>query len=215
MNDTQDSLAQPPTRRIRKRIGIPALFIGSVVVLLVWEIIRGNWTDSRPYNPASAADGVITQLLPAADGRKQIRAAVIVKAPRDRVWKVVTDYDHFSDTFPNISSSKGIRDPDGRWHVTALVHSMVWSWPMDIHVTHVESAEKSVASWDEPNGNWKVNRGSWVVMPHGSNETLLLYNLDLTVSPFPDFVVRAVLRDKLKPVLMEVARRAEQSQSLR
>ena len=212
MKDTPDSIPQPPPRRIKLRIGIPAVLIGTVMALLVWGIIRGNWTDREPRNPASAADGIVTQLLPTAEGRKQIRAAVIVSASPDRVWKVVTDYDHFSDVFPNISTSKGVRDPDGRWHVTGEVRSIVGRWPMDIHVKHEESADRFVASWDEPNGAWKVNRGSWVVTQHGAGETLLEYNLELKVSPFPDFVPRAVLLGQLKPVMRAVANRAERDQ---
>jgi hypothetical protein len=41
---------------------------------------------------------------------------------------------------------------------------------------------------------------------------LLEYNLELKVSPFPDFIVRAVLLDQLKPVLKAVANRAQQAQ---
>lgn len=182
------------------------------MALLLWGIIRGNWTDPEPRNPSSTADGAATQLLRNAQGRKQIRAAIIVNAPPDRVWKVVTDYDHFSDVFPNISTSKGVRDPDGRWHVIGEVRSMVGRWPMDLHVRHEESPARFVASWDEPNGAWKVNRGSWVVTPHGPRETLLEYNLELTVSPFPDFVVRAVLLGQLKPVMRAVASRAGRDQ---
>jgi hypothetical protein len=92
---------------------------------------------------------------------------------------------------------------------------MMKTWPMDVHVRHKESAERSVASWDEPNGALKVNRGSWVVTRHGANEALLEYNLELRVSPFPDFVVRAVLLDQLKPVMRRVANRAAQDQSPR
>ncbi len=208
MKDILDSPVPPPAKRMKKRIGIPAAFIGAVVILLTWGIIRGSCTDPEARNPSSAADGIVTQLLQTPAGQKQIRAAVIVSASPDRVWKVVTDYDHFSDVFPNISSSKGVHDPDGRWHVTAEVHSMVGSWPMDLHVLQEESAGKSVASWDEPHGVWKVNRGSWVVTPHGNGETLLEYNLELKVSPFPDFVVRAVLLEQLKPVLRAVANQA-------
>jgi carbon monoxide dehydrogenase subunit G len=211
MKDILDSPVPPPAKRMKKRIGIPAVFIGVVVVLLTWGIIRGSWTDPEARNPSSAADGIVTQLLQTPGGQKQIRAAVIVSAAPDHVWKVVTDYEHFSDVFPNISSSKGVHDPDGRWHVTAEVHSMVGSWPMDLHVQQEESVEKSVASWDEPHGAWKVNRGSWVVTPHGNGETLLEYNLELKVSPFPDFVVRAVLLEQLKPVLRAVANRAERN----
>src|SRR5712671_577648 len=179
---------------MKKRIVIPAVFIGVVMALLLWETVRGNWTDPQARNPSSAADGVVTQLIRTPEGRKQIRAAVIVSAPPERVWKVVTDYNHFSDVFPNLATSKGVRD---------------------LHVRHEESAPRFVASWDEPHGAWKINRGSWVVTPHGASETLLEYNLELRVSPFPDFVVRAVLLDQLKPVMGTVASRVQRDQSPR
>src|SRR5437870_6747349 len=117
MKDIPDSPTQPPPKRIKKRIVIPTVFIGVVTALLVWATVRGNWTDPQPRNPSSAADGVVTQLLRTPEGRKEIHAAVIVSAAPERVWKVVTDYDHFSDIFPNIGTSKGVRDPDGRWHL--------------------------------------------------------------------------------------------------
>jgi len=193
-------------------IVIPLVFIAGVSAFLIWGIVRGNWSDTQPRNPSSTADGVMAQLLRTAEGRKQIHASVIVSAPPERVWKVVTDYDHFSDVFPNIGTSKGVRDPDGRWQVTGEVRSFIGRWPMDLHVRHEESAARFVASWDEPHGAWKVNRGSWVVTQHGTGETWLEYNLELKVSPFPDFVVRAVLLGQLKPVVRAVANRVERDQ---
>ncbi len=214
MKDIPNSPTPPPPRRIRMRIVIPAVLIGVVVALLLWGIVRGNWTDAESRNP-SAAGGVVSQLLRTAEGRKQIRAAVIVSAPPERVWKVVTDYNHFSDVFPNIGTSKGVRDSDGRWHVTGEVRSIVGRWPMDLHVRHEESTSRFVASWDEPHGAWRINRGSWVVTQHGPRETLLEYNLELKVSPFPDFVVRAVLLGQLKPVMTAVVNRVERDQTAR
>src|SRR4030095_10202274 len=205
MNASPDPNTPAPPKRIRKRIVIPSAFFVLVAALLFWGAIRGNWTDAEPRNPASAADGVVTQLLRTTDGRKQLRAAIIVNATPENVWKGVTDYDHFSDVFPNVHASKGVQDPDGRWHLTGEVRSIVGRWPIDVHVRHEASATRFVASWDEPHRAWKINRGSWVVLPQGSGQTLLEYNLDLKVSQFPGFVVRAVLLDQLKPVMRAVA----------
>jgi uncharacterized protein YndB with AHSA1/START domain len=215
MNDNPASTTPAPDRRLRKRIVIPCAFIGVVCALLVWAVIRGNLTDAEPRNPASATDGVVSQIIRTPDGHKVLRAAAIVNSSPDRVWKVVTDYDHFAEIFPNISASKGVRDPDGRWHVTGEVRSVVGRWPMDVHVHHEESPSKFIASWDEPRGAWTINRGSWIVTPQGQGESLLEYNLELRVSPFPDFVVRSVLLGQLKPVLKAAAARAGRDQSSR
>ena len=213
--DMPDS-QKPPAR---KRLGVPviisAISIGLVTALLLWATVRGNWTDSQRRNPASPADGVVTQLLRTTDGHKRIRAAILVSGPTERAWKVVTDYDHFSDVFPNFGASKGVRDADGRWHLTGEVQSLVGHWPVDVHVTHQELPGKFTASWDEPYGSLKINRGSWVVSEHGPNESLLEYNLEVRVSPFPDFVVRCVMLDQLKPVIRAVANHVRQEQQPR
>ena len=80
------------------------------------------------------------------------------------------------------------------------------------YVQHEEAPGRFTASWDEPHGAWKVNRGSWVLTQQGAAETLVEYNLELKVSPFPDFVVRAVLLGQLKPVLGAVANQVRRDQ---
>lgn len=200
---------------MRKRILIPTILILGVIGLLICGVVRGNWTDAESRTPSSPADGVKTQLLQTSEGGKLIHAAAIVSAPPERVWKVVTDYDHFSEIFAHLSASKGVRDPDGRWHLTGEVRSIAGRWAMDAHIRHEESPTRYVASWDEPYGAWKINRGSWVVTPHGAGESLLEYRLELSVSPFPDFIVRAVLLDQLKPVMKAVANRLRRDQTPR
>ena len=212
MENSSNSPPRAPSPRLKLRIAIPAILIGAVTCLLLLEIIRGNWTDAEPEYPASASDGVVTQILKTPEGHKQIRGAVIVKARPENVWKVVTNYDQFSSVFPNISASKGTRDADGRWHLTGEFHSIAGRWPMDVHVRQWEEDGKSVASWDEPSQAWKINRGSWVVTPHGNGETLLVYNLELRVSPFPDSIVRAILLDQIKPAMKAVANHAQENQ---
>src|SRR5262245_51721380 len=115
MSENSNLTPAAPQQRVKKRILIPALFMGVVAALLIYPIVRGNWIDDESHNPASSQDGVMTQILRRSDGHIELHAAVIVNSTPDRVWSVVTDYDHFSEIFPNISSSKGVRDVDGRW----------------------------------------------------------------------------------------------------
>jgi hypothetical protein len=201
-----------PSPRLKLRIVIPAILIGAVTSLLLLEIIRGNWTDAEPKNPASAADGIVTQIIKTPEGHKEVRGAVIVNARPENVWKVVTNYDQFSSVFPNISASKGTQDADGRWHLTGEFHSIAGRWPMDVHVRHSQEDGNFDASWDEPTEAWKINRGSWDVKPHGTGETLLVYNLELRVLPFPDSIVRAILLDQIKPAMKAVADHAQGNQ---
>jgi uncharacterized protein YndB with AHSA1/START domain len=197
-----------------KRILIPGMLIGGVSSLLLWAAVRGNWADDAARNPATTEDGVVRQLLQTGEGHKELRAAVIVRAAADRVWAVVTDYDHFAEIFPNTTASKGVREADGRWHLTGEVKSLVGRWPVDVHVKHEEMGNKMIASWDEPHDALKINRGNWTVTRQSEDKTLLEYHLELKVTPFPSFVVRAMLLEQLEPVMEAVRQRAEQKASL-
>ena len=180
---------------------------------MIWAVVRGNLTEAAPHTPQSVDDGIVSQLLLTSDGRKEIHCAMIVPAPAERVWATVTDYDHFAEIFPHISASKGAHEADGRWHLTGEVKSLIGRWTMDVHVQQEERGDKFIASWDEPSGALKVNRGNWTVTRQGPEKTLLEYNLELEASPFPGFMVRAVLLDQLKPVMAAVATRAQQKPS--
>jgi len=199
---------------MKKRIVIPGGLHRSRHGPLALGDLRGNWTDPQARNPSSAADGVVTQLIRTPEGRKQIRRRSHRERSARSVWKVVTDYDHFSDVFRILPRRRASR-PRWAWHVTGEIRSIVRSLAKWTPCAHEESAPRFVASWDEPHGAWKINRGSWGVTPHAPVETLLEYNLELRVSPFPDFVVRAVLLDQLKPVMGAVASRVQRDQSPR
>src|SRR5262245_17386922 len=92
--------AAPARRRLKKRWLIPGVILGALLVLLVWAFIRGTWADTTPRDPASPADGIITQLIKTPEGHKPVRCAVLLDHPLDEVWKAVTDYEHYGEIFP-------------------------------------------------------------------------------------------------------------------
>src|SRR5262249_54447913 len=157
---------------------IPAVVLGVLAVLVLWAYVRGTWADREPRNPSSSAEGILTQLYLAPDGRKQVRCAVILDYPPKKVWEVITDYEHFPEIFPTVGRAEVAREPDGRYHWVGTVTSPVGDYPIDIHIRHEEAPDKFVASWDGPTDKVTVNRGSWTVTPAGPGRTLLVYALE-------------------------------------
>src|SRR5262245_39708871 len=95
----------PPHRRLRKRFLVPAILVGVLLLLLVVAIIRGSWADKVPKDPTGPEEGVICRLYQPPEGPWQVRCAMVLDASPERVWKVVTDYDHFEDIFPTLKSA--------------------------------------------------------------------------------------------------------------
>lgn len=215
VSSTARTPAPEPARRVKKRWLIPGILLGLLAVGMAWVAIRGTWADAEVRNPTSAAEGPVAQLVQEPSGRKVVRSAMIVPYPIDRVWAVVTDYDHFDQIFPYLRGTRGQHDPDGRWHMTARAGwPGVLDWAIETHITHKTSPAsgnaaqpEDMASWDEPGGELLVNRGSWDLRPAGTGETLIVYTLDIEVARFPNFMVRAALLDRVSNIMRAVADR--------
>ena len=202
MTATDTPSTPPAPRRLRKRVAIPALVLGALLALLTALWARGTVADSVAVNPTAAAEGVVTQLHLTPEGRRVVRCATIIERPMAEVWKVVTDYAGFERVFPTVRGVSTSVEPDGRHRFACEVSSILGTWPIDIRVRHQESAERCVASWDEPTGDVLVNRGSWTLSPGSApGQTLVVYTLDVEVRSFPDFLVRAVLVARQKTVV--------------
>jgi len=201
-----DETAAP--HRIKKRLLIPGIMIGTIVLLIIAAFIRGTWANSQPRDAASSSDGILTTLYQTPDGRKSVRCSRVFDEPIDRVWGVVTDYVHFAEIFPTLATAHIEKDPDGRFHFTGTAQQAVLGkWAFDIHITHAESPSKKVASWDEPGGDATVNRGSWTLTPLGADKTLAVYTLDTEVRKVPAFIVRNALLSRQPLVVQAVVDR--------
>lgn len=200
----------PAPRRLKKRQILPLVLLALVAGFLAWASVRGSWADTVAKDPRSPADGTVCQLYQSPDGHKQVRCALLVDAPVEQVWAVVTDYEHFDEIFPYLQSTHAVREADGRYHLTGTAAAPVYgSWTFDTHLTHREGPPVYVVSWDEPGAELTCNRGSWTLTPTGPNQTLIVYLLELEVRHFPRFAVRNVLLDRVPAVVSAVAKRLQ------
>jgi hypothetical protein len=167
--------------------------------------LRGSWADVEPREPGVGNEGMVRQLLRTPDGRTQVRAAIVLNHPDTAVWSVVTAYDRFADIFPSERDVRGVREADGRYRVTGRACIWPWGeWPFDVHVEHREEPGSYRSAWDEPGGDLICNRGSWTVTALDEHRTRLVVALELEVRPFPTFLVRNALLNRIGGLLQAV-----------
>jgi hypothetical protein len=214
--DGASSVSDSGNRRIKKRFLIPGVLLAASFLVLLWGGIRGTWADSVAKTPKSASDGIRTQLLLTAKGRKVVRCAQVLKgAPKD-YWEVITDYDNFAKSFDQVEDVNIETQPDKKIHLTYIA---IVGWarvPVDVMIENTESSDQFQSSWTGEGDVLVVNNGSWTLTPVGSNETLLVYQLDLEHYKVPDFVVRNIVLDQVESVVnyvvSEVRRRGQKAE---
>jgi uncharacterized protein YndB with AHSA1/START domain len=211
---TAAAAAQPPKRRVRKRIWIPSALLGVLVLFVGWLWWRGTSADTVERNPASAADGAVTQLL-SQEGRTFVRTAIVVPAPPATVWKVVTDYDSHPKFIRYIAELSSEKRDDGRVRLSGVAHSRLWGdFPFQSDVTHAEEPAKGeyAASWhEEGKAGFLVDRGGWTVKRLPDDQSLLIFTLQMEIEGYPNFLVRNILMDRVGAIVQsmrdEVAKR--------
>jgi ribosome-associated toxin RatA of RatAB toxin-antitoxin module len=202
-------------RRVKKRILIPVIVLGLVLVFLTWVYVRGTWADTVARNPPTSAEGPITQLFRTPGGDVQVRCALVIDAPAANVWAVVRDYANQPRFLPYVSVMEVQAEEGDRVYLTGIAHSRLWGdWPFAVHVDHKKVSDTEyVASWDEPSATLAVNRGGWTLTALGPSQTLVVYSLQVEAAEYPNFFIRNVLLDRLQKVLAglrgEVTRRQE------
>jgi ribosome-associated toxin RatA of RatAB toxin-antitoxin module len=204
---TSPQPANASKRRLRKRLIIPGILIAFVLLFVGWVYVRGTWADTEERNPKSPEDAPITQLYRDADGRVQVRCAVVIEARPGEVWQVVTDYPRHHEFVPFTEELTVVAQEDLRIHLQGTAQSsLLGKWPFEIHVTHEEDPirRRYRAHWDEPSGELNSNRGSWTLSPTPEENTLVVYALEIEVERYPTFVIRNLLRDRLHKVLLGV-----------
>jgi uncharacterized membrane protein len=193
----------PGRRRVKKRILIPVILLGLVLVAFLWLYVRGTWADTAERNPQTPAEGTVTQLYRTPQGDVQVRCAILIDAPVAGVWDVVRDYANHPRFLPYVSAMHVEPKEGGRLYLTGTAHSRLWGdWPFAVHVDHKAVPDKEyVASWDEPGEGLTVNKGSWTLTAAGPGQTLVVYALQVEADGYPNFFVRNLLLDRLSKVL--------------
>ncbi len=154
---------------------------------------RYSISKSRP-----STDVNVSITRPARDVRR-VNAAVMVRAPIDIVWALLSDYSELDIHIPNLAESTvlaplragarvrqcGAQSILGFTFKAAVTLDMVEVQPADISVRAIEFRRSPI-----DDGDFKAFHGVWKLDAVSSTETALYY--DVTVSPKGLVPVRAI-----------------------
>jgi uncharacterized membrane protein len=216
MSTPGTTVPAPVRRRVKKRILIPSFLLGLILAVFLWAYIRGTWADTQVRNPKTAADGIITQLYRTPEDKIQVRCAVIVEAPPEKVWEVVTDYDDHPKFLPYVSEVRVTGKEGSKWHLVGRAHSSLWGdWAFEADVVQKEDPRKGDyrAFWEEHGEDILTNRGEWTVSAAGEGKSLVVYSLQLEVRKYPSFLARNILLDRLPLIVKGLRDEVQRRQS--
>jgi uncharacterized protein YndB with AHSA1/START domain len=204
----------PKRRRFRKRFWIPSALVAALLLAIAWAWWRGTRVETEIRNPANAAEGPVTQLI-AQEGRTFVRTAIVVPAPPQDVWQVVTDYDSHPKFIRYVASLSSEKLDGEKVRLSGVAHSRLWGdFPIEVVVTHSERpAERAYeAVWrEEGKAGLAVDRGGWTLTVLPNNESLLVFTKESEVHGYPNFLIRSILLDRVGTIVEnvrdEVARR--------
>jgi hypothetical protein len=195
-------------RRRRRLLLIPGTLLGLALLFVLAALLRGTWADETPRDPATVAEGPLTQVVRSPGGAKEVRCAIRLPFAVEEVWEAVTDYDNFGDICECIHGAKIRHQPDGTCRLEARVRSgLPGTVPFAVDLRHERSLDRYVSSWDEPAGRVQVNRGRWELTPTGPQETLVALSLEVEVEGVPTFVLRNLSLGRLRDVVLGLERR--------
>lgn len=199
-------------RRRRGWLLIPLTLLGLLLAVGVWAYVRGSSAESTPRDPDRVEQRPLSQVVKTPEGHTTVRAAILLDVPRDRAWKLVTDFANYHRLLPYLKDIEAEPTDGGATRLSGLAQSALpgyWAFTLDAHAEKKEPAWR--VWWDETGaGPVLLNRGGWTLREPSEGQTLLVLELEAVVKGYPTWVLRNFFLYRLRQVLEAVkARLAE------
>lgn len=161
----------------------------------------------------SLCSAVAIDVVPVGDRTRQISASIQIPQPSDRVWQVLTDYEHLADFIPNLQESRRVPHPEGGIRLEQVGAQSLWKLKLKfcarVVLDMVEHFPHELR-FQMVEGDFKEFFGAWILQPIADNITDLTYTL--TVQPsrmMPVGLIEKRLRRDLEVNLTAIYQRVE------
>lgn len=135
----------------------------------------------------------------------------VIDAPPAAVWAVVEACEDYSKTMPRILKSAVVKR-EGAVRFCKVTADMPFPAPDLESLTRAEGRAVDggfVRTWRLVEGDYKINEGSFSLMPYGDgSKTLATYRIHVQPNlPLPDGIVRAAQKGSLPDVIHNLRKR--------
>ncbi|QKD84697.1 cyclase [Thermoleptolyngbya sichuanensis A183] len=161
----------------------------------------------------SLCSAVAVEVVPVGDRTRQISATIQIPQPSDRIWQVLTDYEHLSDFIPNLQESRRIPHPDGGIRIEQVGAQSLWKLKLKfcarVVLDMVENFPRELR-FQMVEGDFKEFFGAWTLQPITDSSTNLTYTLMVQPSRMmPVGLIEKRLRRDLEVNLAAIYQRVE------
>ncbi|MGF1604380.1 MAG: SRPBCC family protein [Thermosynechococcaceae cyanobacterium] len=204
-------LTMPPDRRTtRSRLVVGLL--GLMFVLGAGESVRAPSIASEPL-PSAAVQQVALQPghLSVTGENGTYKGQVLVQAPAETVWKVLTDYGNFKDFMPDIAESKMISSQGNQkvYEQVNVFRVLAFSKQARVRLAATETYPNQVA-FKVVQGDVDSLQGTWTLTSPAPGQVLISH--EVTVIPKASDnknLFYGIYKNSLKKTLLAVRKETE------
>ncbi len=184
------------------------MFLRSLIVPVILLLLMGSaYAASPSQNSSAVEEDVVMQEIETADGREGIVARIIIPAPLEVVWTVITDYEKLPEFIPDMKLSKVIERKDSETILRQQGESrfLMFHFNVEVIIKLIEQRYHNI-EFDLVSGDFDYFEGEWKIESIGDKETMLTYTLIAHPGFYaPKWVVRYMLKRDI-PVRLKALR---------
>jgi len=161
---------------------------------------------------------VIRPTLDPSQRRGTVRAALLIDAPAEVVFRTMTSCADALQYVPHLRTCRvRERGPDDGWMVVEHEIDFGWYAPRMKWVSRADMIVNRKITFRQVSGDFRANEGTWELEPSADgNRTLLLYRIYIDPPGYvPNWLARSIFKRELPQMLTELRRRCETEQGLR
>ena len=174
-----------------------------------------QWIEDPGVQRRLTGGEVVVETAPAADPAHphgRVRAAVLIRARPEAIWKVMTDCRETLEFVPGLKSCRRVGGaPDGRWEDFEQEMHYAWYLPMVRYVFRADYDRPRRIDFHRLSGDLKEEEGTWVLTPTADGAATVV-EYEMYVEPgfwIPQALVSHTLRKDAPAVLAGLRRCVE------